>query len=107
MIKKTNYKLINSDCLKWMKLQKKKSVDCVITSPPYNLNIKYSNYKDNIPRENYLNWLSDVSDQILNILKDKGHFFLNVGSSNADPYISMDVCSVFRKNFVLQNNFVW
>ena len=107
MIKKTNYKLINSDCLKWMKLQKKKSIDCVITSPPYNLNIKYSNYKDNIPRENYLNWLSDVSDQILNILKDKGHFFLNVGSSNADPYISMDVCSVFRKNFVLQNNFVW
>ena len=96
-----------ADCIKWMRKQKAKSIDCVITSPPYNLDIKYSKYKDNMSRDDYLVWFGKVSKEIKRVLKDKGHFFLNVGSINSDPYVAMDVCSVVRKEFVLQNNFTW
>lgn len=96
-----------ADCIKWMSKQKAKSIDCVITSPPYNLDIKYSKYKDNMSRDDYLVWFGKVSKEIKRVLKDKGHFFLNVGSINSDPYVAMDVCSVVRKEFVLQNNFTW
>ena len=99
--------LIKKDCIKWMSSQKNKSIDCVITSPPYNLNIKYSKYKDNLSRKEYLEWLSKVSKEIKRVLKDEGHFFLNVGSINSDPYIAIDVCMVFREDFELQNNFTW
>lgn len=99
--------LVKEDCIKWMSKYKKKSIDCIITSPPYNLNINYSKYKDNLSRKDYLAWLLEVSKCIKNVLKDDGHFFLNVGSISSDPYIAMDVCQVFRENFVLQNNFTW
>ena len=48
-----NFKLIKKDCIKWMNQQKIKYVDCIITSPPYNLNIKYGNYDDSAPRKKY------------------------------------------------------
>ena len=95
------------DCIKWMQKQKAKSVSCVITSPPYNLDVKYSKYEDNLSRADYLNWFYKVSKEIKRILKDNGHFFLNVGSINSDPYVAIDVCNEVRKEFVLQNNFTW
>jgi len=95
------------DCITWMQKQKTKSISCVITSPPYNLDIKYSKYKDNMSRADYLNWFHQVSKEIKRILKDDGHFFLNVGSINSDPYVAIDVCNEVRKEFVLQNNFTW
>lgn len=95
------------DCNDWMRKQKAKSIDCVITSPPYNLDIKYSRYKDNMSRKDYLDWFNQVTKEIKRVLKDDGHFFLNVGSINSDPYVAMDVCNEVRKEFVLQNNFTW
>ena len=49
---KQKYSIVKKDCIKWMNAQKPKLVDCVITSPPYNLNIKYANYDDSISRKN-------------------------------------------------------
>lgn len=95
------------DCNDWMRKQKAKSIDCVITSPPYNLDIKYSKYKDDMSRKDYLDWFNQVTKEIKRVLKDDGHFFLNVGSINSDPYVAMDVCNEVRKEFVLQNNFTW
>ena len=101
------FKIIKSDCNIWMNKQKTKSIDCIVTSPPYNLNIKYGNYDDSIPRKKYLNWLDTVAKSMKKVLKDKGQLFLNMGYSNSDPFVAMDVAQVFRKYFVLQNQFTW
>ena len=103
----TDYKLIHQDCIEWMESQKKGSVDCIVTSPPYNLDIKYGKYQDDLPRDSYLKWMNDVAKASKKVLKDDGHLFLNVGYSNVDPFVAMDVAQVFRKHFVLQNNFTW
>jgi len=102
-----DYKLIVDDCINWMSNQKQNSIDCIITSPPYNLNIKYGDYNDSISRDSYLKWIGDVASSCKNVLKDNGQIFLNVGYSNLDPFVSMDVAQVFRKYFILQNNFTW
>jgi site-specific DNA-methyltransferase (adenine-specific) len=102
-----DYKLIVDDCIDWMSNQKQNSIDCIITSPPYNLNIKYGDYNDSISRDSYLKWIGDVASSCKNVLKDNGQIFLNVGYSNSDPFVSMDVAQVFRKYFILQNNFTW
>tara|TARA_B100000579_G_C22813410_1_gene846460 strand:- start:963 stop:1937 length:975 start_codon:yes stop_codon:yes gene_type:complete len=104
---KKNYRIIKEDCIKWMNSQNPKSIDCIVTSPPYNLNVKYGNYDDSAPRKVYLVWLAEVAKSIKKVLKDKGQLFLNMGYSNSDPFVAMDVAQVFRKYFVLQNQFTW
>jgi site-specific DNA-methyltransferase (adenine-specific) len=102
-----NYKLDLEDCLTWMSRQAESSVPCIITSPPYNLDIKYGTYQDDQPRDSYLKWLSDVAKACHRILTNDGHLFLNVGYSNIDPWVAMDVAQVFRQVFILQNNITW
>lgn len=102
-----NYELHLEDCIQWMNSQPEKSIPCIITSPPYNLDIKYGTYQDDQPRESYLKWLHDVAVAMKRVLTDNGQLFLNVGYSNTDPWVSMDVAQIFRQIFVLQNNFTW
>jgi len=90
-----------------MNSQAEKSIPCIITSPPYNLDIKYGNYADDLPRDSYLKWLRDVALAMKRVLTDDGQLFLNVGYSNIDPWVAMDVAQVFRQVFVLQNNLTW
>ncbi len=101
------YELHLDDCITWMNNQEEKSIPCIITSPPYNLDIKYGKYQDDLPRDSYLKWLHDVAVAMKRVLTDDGQLFLNVGYSNIDPWVAMDVAQVFRKVFVLQNNFTW
>jgi site-specific DNA-methyltransferase (adenine-specific) len=102
-----NYELHLQDCIDWMNAQPENSIPCIITSPPYNLDIKYGTYQDDLPREGYLKWLRDVAVAMKRVLTEDGQLFLNVGYSNVDPWVAMDVAQVFRQVFVLQNNFTW
>lgn len=95
------------DCIEGMQQLPAGSADIVVTSPPYNLDIEYGTYKDNKPRQEYLSWLDSVFVAVKHCLKDNGHFWLNVGYSNVDPWVGMDVAQVARNHFVLQNNFNW
>lgn len=106
----TNYLMASitvQDCIEGMKALPDKSVSICVTSPPYNLDIKYGTYADNQPRQSYLAWLFAVFTQVERVLTDDGHFFLNVGYSNVDPWVGMDVAGEARKLMTLQNNFTW
>ena len=87
------------DCLERMKELGDNSIDCVVTSPPYNLNIKYGKYTDDKPRQDYLDWLKKIFVEAKRILKDKGHLFVNMGYSNVDPFIGMEVAITLREDF--------
>lgn len=102
-----DYEIIQQDCINWMNTQPEKSIPCIITSPPYNLDIKYGQYQDDLPRDSYLKWMRDVAVAMKRVMTDDGQLFLNVGYSNNDPWVAMDVAQVFRQEFVLQNNFTW
>jgi site-specific DNA-methyltransferase (adenine-specific) len=86
---------------------KEKSVDVVVTSPPYNIGIDYGSYNDALPREKYLEWMEDVGIAIKRSLADDGSFFLNIGNKPRDQWIAWDVAVVLRKHFVLQNVIHW
>jgi len=83
------------------------SVDVVVTSPPYNLGIRYKTYDDTAPRDDYLAWLGEWADAVKAVLADEGSLFLNVGSTPRDPYVPFDVLGVMRSRFVLQNTLHW
>jgi len=79
-------KLINADCLEYMKTMEDNSVDLTFTSPPYNMNLtfingkyvqrndkqhefrnKYNNDMDNMTMEEYFEFSKNVIDQLLRI----------------------------------------
>ena len=97
--------IYNLDCLSI--LDEIKNIDVIVTSPPYNIGIKYSIYKDKLSEENYLDWLSIVFEKLKNSLKDDGSFFLNVGSTLNNPWIALDVANIARNIFYLQNHIIW
>lgn len=103
----SNISIIEGDCLKVLGKIESNSVDLIITSPPYNLKIKYNQYKDNKKREDYLEWTNEYTIELHRILKGEGSYFLNFGTSNKDPWIAIDVANIVRKIFVLQNNITW
>jgi site-specific DNA-methyltransferase (adenine-specific) len=98
---KKNFQIVKNECVAWMSEQSPKSIECIVTSPPYNLSVKYGTYDDSMPRINYLKWMGDVANAMKETLKPNGQIFLNVGYTNTDPFISMDVAQVFRKYFIL------
>jgi len=100
-------KIIVGDCLQILPTVANETVDVCVTSPPYNLGIKYASYGDKLPREGYLQWLTEVFKEVNRVLKCDGSFFLNVGYTNIDPWVSIDVSLVARTIFVLQNRITW
>jgi site-specific DNA-methyltransferase (adenine-specific) len=70
----TVMELYNEDCITGMDWIKDKSVDVVVTSPPYNIGAKYSSYNDNVPLDQYLQLIESATIQIKRVLKDQGSF---------------------------------
>jgi site-specific DNA-methyltransferase (adenine-specific) len=105
--KVNTYNFILGDCIEKLKELDDKSIDIVVTSPPYNIGIKYSKYEDKKPREQYLEWIYDIFTELKRVLKDDGNIFLNMGYTNRDPWISMEVALKLRDLFVMQNKITW
>jgi len=83
------------------------SVGVVVTSPPYNLGIKYRTYRDDIPRTEYLNWTDRWIRAVAKLISSQGSLFLNVGAKPTDPWIPLEVAQVARRRFKLQNTIHW
>jgi len=54
------------------------SVDLIVTSPPYGVDIKYENYNDNIPYDEYLEFTRKWLTKCYNFAKDDGRLCLNI-----------------------------
>ena len=54
------------------------SIQLVITSPPYNLDISYNGYHDNVPYEVYLDWVGEWAAELLRVVSVGGRACINV-----------------------------
>lgn len=96
------------DCLRGMRNNlKDHSIDIVVTSPPYNIGIRYGKHDDNLPREKYLDWMEELGKEVKRALGDDGSFFLNIGNTPKDQWIAWDVARRLRGQFELQNVIHW
>lgn len=101
-------RFVVDDCLNFMEKRIEScSIDCIVTSPPYNLGKNYGKYKDNLLYDDYFNWIDKVAVAFQRVISDDGHLFLNIGYTNKEPWIAFDAVQVLRKYFVLQNNLIW
>jgi site-specific DNA-methyltransferase (adenine-specific) len=102
-----DYDLRLQDCVVGMRGLPGDSISLVVTSPPYNLGINYSKFLDLQDRADYLRWCREWASEIARVLKRDGSFFLNVGSSPANPLFPHELVLGLRDLFVLQNTIHW
>ncbi len=69
--------IINDDFLK-NDLISEDSIDLIVTSPPYNVDINYDSFKDNIPYEKYLEFTEKWLLKALILTKKDGRLCLNI-----------------------------
>jgi site-specific DNA-methyltransferase (adenine-specific) len=91
-------KIICGDCLEIMKQIPDKSINLIVTSPPYNLKNStgngmkdgrggkwsnaallngYANYNDCMPHDQYVKWQKECLSEAMRILSDDGAIFYN------------------------------
>jgi site-specific DNA-methyltransferase (adenine-specific) len=95
------------DCAEGLKEVGDNQVDLVVTSPPYNLGIKYRTYSDRQNRESYLDWCAIWATEIRRVLKPDGSFFLNIGAAPSNPMLPHELMTRLRELFFLQNTIHW
>ena len=95
------------DCIAGMSRLPDSCIDVTVTSPPYNLGIKYRKYSDQKNRKSYLEWCQKWATEIRRILKAQGSFFLNLGSAPSSPMLPHELVIQFRDTFFLQNVIHW
>jgi site-specific DNA-methyltransferase (adenine-specific) len=103
----TEFQLTLGDCVRGMARLPDGCVDVVVTSPPYNLGIKYGKYDDHQVRDSYLKWSLEWAAQVQRVLKEDGSFFLNVGGAPSNPLLPHQLVLEMCKLFTLQNTFHW
>jgi len=82
-------------------------VDVVVTSPPYNIGVRYGTYDDRVDRQGYLDWLSAWADLVWLVLSPGGSLFLNMGGKPKDPWGPLEAALRLRDRFSLQNTIHW
>jgi site-specific DNA-methyltransferase (adenine-specific) len=103
----TKFDLRLEDCVKGMARLPAADVDLVVTSPPYNLGVRYGKYSDRQDRQSYLKWCTAWAAQVRRLLKPSGSFFLNVGAAPSNPMFPHEIVFQLRDLFVLQNTIHW
>lgn len=120
-------RIIKGDCLKVMKAMPSKSIDIIITSPPYNLlnssgnglkkntncgkwknaAIKegYEDYCDNLPYSDYVKWQKECLTEMCRIIKDDGAIFYN-NKNRVQNGLLQDRGEIVR-DFPLRQIIVW
>ena len=100
-------RLYLGDCLDVFRHLEPQSVDVIITSPPYNLGIRYNKYQDTLSQADYLEWTSTWVAAASRVLRSGGSLFLNVGAKPSDPWTALDVAQAVRAHLKLQNIIHW
>lgn len=99
---KTNHTIINGDSRQMPEL-KDKSVDLIITSPPY-WQLKDYGTKNQIgfndSYEDYINNLNLVWNECYRVLNNGCRLCVNIGDTVLDPFLGSGTTSLAARNFI-------
>jgi site-specific DNA-methyltransferase (adenine-specific) len=102
--------VVLDDCLNVLHAMPAGSLDVIVTSPPYNIGVNYSQHDDQMARSAFLAWLGECFAELYRVLKDDGSFFLNINSSGTkgDFLLPRAIADrAFAVGFMPQNEIVW
>lgn len=103
-----NYDYIKQgDCLQVMKEIEDKSIDCIVTSPPYWKGFEYEAYFNSYKQ--YLDWCELWIAECKRVLKPNGTFFLNVINDSEITIRAFEIMEIATRKimFKLHDTIIW
>lgn len=76
------------------------SIDLIVTSPPYNVGIKYNSHDDTVSYDQYLDFTFKYLSRCYELVKDDGRFCLNIPldkNKGGQQSVYADVLSISKK----------
>jgi len=77
MIEKYLNKITHGDCLDLLSKIPSDSIDITFADPPFNLKKGYSNYKDSLKLQEYLDWCEKWITEMIRVTKQTGSIFIH------------------------------
>jgi site-specific DNA-methyltransferase (adenine-specific) len=99
--------IVCGDCIEVMRQLPESSIDCMITSPPYNVG---KEYEHQLELDDYLSFTRNYMHETHRVLKVGGRMCINVCGTNRRPfiplhsYISVDAIKI---GFLMRGEIVW
>lgn len=111
-----DYRLYLGDVLEVLKQLPSESVDMIVTSPPYNINLKdrkdtdiatYDNWDDDMPWDEYCNWQKDILDECYRIVRTGGVMFYNHKDKFVNETYRNPITILFSTKWQIKQNVIW
>lgn len=106
----SNIYIFNEDFLKFDSINEN-SVDLIVTSPPYNLDVRYNSFNDRISYEEYLEFTNKWLEKCYKFLKDDGRMCLNIPldkNKGGQQSVYADIITLAKKNgFKYHTTIIW
>ncbi len=101
--------LVLGDCLDVLGQLPDKTVDLIVTSPPYADSRK--NTYGGIHPDKYVDWFLPIADELRRVLKDEGSFVLNIKEKAVDgerhTYVLELILALRRKGWLWTEEYIW
>lgn len=103
-------KIIHDDVITTNEVSEK-SIDLIVTSPPYNVDIQYNSHDDTISYEEYLEFSEKWLSRCFKWLKDDGRFCLNIPldiNKGGQQSVGADLTTIAKTiGFKYHSTIVW
>jgi DNA modification methylase len=97
------YKVINGDCLEWLRNHQEEDIHLTFLDPPFNQGKGYKYFNDTQPDELYWGWLKEVIAHIYRITVEGGAIYFMQREKNTEQ-----VLKVLRETgWIFQNLIIW
>jgi site-specific DNA-methyltransferase (adenine-specific) len=105
-----NVKIYNDDFLSTDCVEEN-TIDLIVTSPPYNVDVKYNSYNDKMPYNLYLEFTCKWLEKAFRLLKDDGRFCLNIPldkNKGGQQSVYADIITIAKSiGFKYHSTIVW
>jgi len=102
--------IYNADILKTNSI-KQNSIDLIVTSPPYNVDIKYNSHDDIMSYDDYLSFTREWLAQCYKFIKSDGRFCLNVPldkNKGGQQSVCADITTIAKQiGFKYHSTIIW
>ena len=109
-LKNKKLKIINDNILK-TKYVNNNEIDLIVTSPPYNVDIKYNSSNDKLKYQDYLEFSEKWMSKCYHWLKNDGRFCLNIPldkNKGGQQSVGADLTTIAKKlGFKYHSTIIW
>jgi len=99
----TWYRVIEKDCLEYLNGDADSKIHLSFIDPPFNQGKDYRHFNDNMPDEQYWNWIESVLGKIYERTADGGSIYFMQREKNAEQVLRV----IRASRWVYQNFIIW